>query len=92
MPKSIAEQVAGIAAMVEHMNNRAEKDRQERKAAQAETERTRRATRAELTAIAAQPRRRAAQVDTLRERTKVIIMYLMVQLFCWDSYRKKARI
>jgi len=60
MPRTIAEQVAEIAAMVEHMNGRAEEDRQERKVAQAETERARRATSVELSDI------RHGQADVLR--------------------------
>ena len=60
MPVSIAAQVAALATLVEHMNSRMEEDRQERKAAQAETERTRMITSAELTAM------RHGQDDMLR--------------------------
>jgi len=60
MPASIAAEVAALTAVIERMEKRAEEDRQERKAAQAETESTRRATSAELTDI------RHGQTDMLR--------------------------
>ena len=48
---TVAAQLAAQAVLLEHMNSRAEEDRKERKAAQAETERTRQVVAAELSAM-----------------------------------------
>ena len=60
MPETVAAQLAAQAVLMEHISSRMEEDRQERKTAQAETERTRLATSAELTAM------RHWQKDVLR--------------------------
>ena len=60
MPETVAAQLAAQAVLLEHISSRMEEDRQERKTAQAETERTRLATSAELTAM------RHGQKDVLR--------------------------
>ena len=60
MPETVAAQLAAQAVLLEHISRRMEEDRQERKTAQAETERTRLATSAELTAM------RHGQKDVLR--------------------------
>ena len=51
MPETVAAQLAAQAVLLEHISSRMEEDRQERKAAQAETERIRLATSTELTAM-----------------------------------------
>ena len=51
MPETVAAQLAAQAVLLEHISSRMEEDRQERKAAQAETERARLATSAELAAM-----------------------------------------
>jgi len=65
MQTTVATQVAALTAIVERMDRRAEEDRHERKAAQAETERTRLATSAELTDI------RHDQLNVLRRLDKI---------------------
>ena len=60
MPTTVAAQLAAQAVLLEHISSRMEEDRQERKTAQAETERSRLATSAELTAM------RHGQNDVLR--------------------------
>jgi len=60
MPTTVAAQLAAQAVLLENISSRMEEDRQERKTAQAETERTRLATSAELTAM------RHGQNDVLR--------------------------
>ena len=51
MPETVAAQLAAQAVLLENISSRMEEDRQERKVAQAETERARLATNAELTAM-----------------------------------------
>ena len=51
MPETVAAQLAAQAVLLEHISSRMEEDRQERKVAQAETERIRLATSTELTAM-----------------------------------------
>ena len=51
MPETVAAQLAAQAVLLEHISSRMEEDRQERKTAQAETERIRLATSTELTAM-----------------------------------------
>jgi hypothetical protein len=65
MPISVAAQVAALTAIVERIDSRAEEDRRDRKAAQAETERTRMITSAELAAM------RHGQGDVLRRLDKI---------------------
>ena len=65
MPVSVAAQVAALTAIVERIDSRAEEDRRERKAAQAETERTRMITSAELAAM------RHGQDDVLRRLDRI---------------------
>jgi len=60
MPETVAAQLAAQAVLLEHISSRMEEDRQERKAAQAETERIRLATSTELTAM------RQEQNDVMR--------------------------
>ena len=60
MPTTVATQLAALTSLVQHIDRRAEEDRQERKVAQAETERARRATSVELSDI------RHGQADVLR--------------------------
>jgi len=60
MPTTVAAQLAAQAVLLENISSRMEEDRQERKSAQAETERSRLATSAELTAM------RHGQKDVLR--------------------------
>jgi len=60
MPVSVAVQVAALTAIVERIDSRAEEDRRDRKDALVETERSRLATSAELTAM------RHGQNDVLR--------------------------
>ena len=60
MPTTVAAQLAAQAVLLEHISSRMEEDRQERKTAQAETERSRLATSAELIAM------RHKQNDVLR--------------------------
>jgi len=60
MPTTVAAQLAAQAVLLENISSRMEEDRQERKTAQAETERTRLATSAELIAM------RHGQNDVLR--------------------------
>ena len=65
MPVSVAAQVAALTAIVELHVSRAEEDRRERKAAQAETELARMATSAELASM------RHGQDDVLRRLDKI---------------------
>jgi len=51
MPETVAAQLAAQAVLLEHISSRMEEDRQERKTAQAETERIRLATSTEITAM-----------------------------------------
>ena len=60
MPETVTAQLAAQAVLLEHISSRMEEDRQERKTAQAETERTRLVTSTELTAM------RHGQKDVLR--------------------------
>jgi len=60
MPTTVAAQLAAQAVLLENISSRMEEDRQERKTEQAETERTRLATSAELIAM------RHGQNDVLR--------------------------
>ena len=65
MPSTVAAQLAALTALVEHIDRRAEEDRQERKDSQAETELARRATSAELSDI------RHAQSNVLERLSKI---------------------
>jgi len=65
MPTTVAAQLAAQAVLLEHISSRMEEDRQERKTAQAETERTRAATSAELIAM------RHGQNDVLRRLNNI---------------------
>ena len=65
MPETVAAQLAAQAVLLEHISSRMEEDRQERKTAQAETERTRAATSAELIAM------RHGQNDVLRRLNNI---------------------
>jgi len=65
MPETVAAQLAAQAVLLEHISSRMEEDRQERKTAQAETERTRLATSAELIAM------RHGQNDVLRRLNNI---------------------
>ena len=60
MPETVAAQLAAQAVLLEHISRRMDEDRHERKTEQAETERTRLATSAEITAM------RHGQKDVLR--------------------------
>ena len=65
MPETVAAQLAAQAVLLENISSRMEEDRQERKTAQAETERTRAATSAELIAM------RHGQNDVLRRLNNI---------------------
>jgi len=65
MPTTVAAQLAAQAVLLENISSRMEEDRQERKTAQAETERTRAATSAELIAM------RHGQNDVLRRLNNI---------------------
>lgn len=65
MPVSVAAQVAALTAILERIDSRAEEDRQERKAAQADAETARLAVAAELNAM------RHGQNDVLRRLDKI---------------------
>ena len=60
MTETVAAQIAAQAVLLENISSRMEEDRQERKTWQAETERTRLVTSAEITAM------RHGQKDVLR--------------------------